>query len=179
MKTRYLAPDVIVAFGFDNARNQEGQLVKRSLVTRLLAGLFGKSVSYINAWGRDSDREARGTGEENPIHWFERLLEFFFLHCREAAILMVARVQFRYEQLMNQTSQQPFNAAEARHRALELNMLLHVAIETGDDNEITQAGAAFVRFGQDVIASLNAQNVAPAVVAKPARRYVPTAFPVR
>jgi hypothetical protein len=180
MQKEYLAPSAIVAFGFDNAQDSQGRPVKRATVTRLLAGLFGNSVPYINAWGRGCNPEMGGTGQENPIDWFERLLAFFFLHCHEAATLMVTRVQFKYEQLMNQTSQQKFDDAEMRERALSLVTLLHYAIETGDDTERANACAAFMKFGREGLAALNAQNVthsAREAEIVTSRRYVPTAYP--
>lgn len=178
MPKEYLAPSAIVAFGFDNATDSQGRPVKRATVTRLLAGLFGKSVPYINAWGRDANPNDGGTGQENPIDWFERLLGFFFLHCHEAATLMVARAQFKYEQLMNETSLQQFSDAEMRRRYHDLGVLLHVAIESGDDSEKAKAMAAFVRFGKDGLAALNAKNAQPTVEEViVTRRYQPTAYP--
>lgn len=95
----YLQPEWILEIGVSEADEP------RPMMMRMLQALLGyKHIASVRKLTRNPDKEQHGSGERNPIHKYELLLQFFSKRNLTALILMRERWEYFYEVLMNESS---------------------------------------------------------------------------
>lgn len=160
MSSTYLAPYRIISEGINEARSSDGAPVRPSWLWQRLAGLYGRSTQYVRSWGRNPDRETHGTGEHSPIDQFERLLAFFSVHNRTAAILMCERARFELERLGAMSEGNIPNLDDIEMKLSQHVVRLRSARFNGDPNEIAKALAGFKALAEDGLKAVRNSEVA-------------------